>query len=352
MVGGGGLVQFGGGGMGGAESGFGGGGGGGRRGGDMLGAIAGRLQMAGRLQQNRPRGQATYNLGGSPFNAEPYALNGQSTGQPTNIQQRFGATIGGPFKIKGLFDAGPRVTFFLSYSGNHGTNLQNSYSRVPALAQRAGDFSASSTTVLDPLTGLPFAGNRIPAGRISAAANALLPFIPVPNQEGVEQNFHYATTTVSHSDDINFRFIRSFGAAAQRGRGGQGGGGRGGGRGGAGGGASNVSVGLQFRWSTGEQTTSFPTTGGKNKQTAWNVPVNYTFQKWGVFNTVNAQFNRNRSTTTNLFAFTRNVAGEAGIVGVSEDPSPGACRTCRSAASAACATSTRRSAPIGPSRSA
>ena len=324
---GGGTPQFGGApGMGGGPGG--GPGGGGGRGGmggpgmQGLAGAAGRLQMAGRLAQNRPRGQVTYNLGGSPFNAQPYALNGQSPAQPTNIQQRFGANIGGPFKIKGLFDAGPRATFFLSYSGNHGSTLHDSYSRVPTLAQRAGDFSATATTVRDPVTGLPFPGNQIPADRVSSAAQALLPFIPVPNQEGSEQNFHYATTTVSHSDDINFRFIRSFGTT-QQGRPGQAGGGRGGmggGRGGAGGGASNLSVGVQFRWSTNDQTTAFPTTGGKARQTAWNVPVNYTFQKWGLFNTVNAQFNRNHATTSNLYAYTRDVAGEAGIVGVSEDP--------------------------------
>ena len=330
---GGGAPQFGqgldGGGAGGGRGGMGGGpGGGGGRGGmggpDMQGlaGAAGRLQMAGRLAQNRPRGQVTYNLGGSPFNAQPYALNGQSAPQPTNIQQRFGANIGGPFKIKGLFDAGPRATFFLSYSGSHGSNLHDSYSRVPTLAQRAGDFSATATTIRDPATGLPFPGNQIPASRISSAAQALLPFIPAPNQDSTDQNFHYATTVVSHSDDINFRFIRSFGTA-QRGRPGQPAGGRGGmggGRGGAGGGSSNLSVGVQFRWSTSDQATAFPTTGGKGKQTAWNVPVNYTFQKWGLFNTVNVQFNRNHATTSNLYAYTRDVAGEAGIVGVSEDP--------------------------------
>jgi trimeric autotransporter adhesin len=50
------------------------------------------------------------------------------------------------------------------------------------------------------------------------------------------------------------------------------------------------------------------------------VPVAFTFQKWGLFNTLNLQYNRSHSTSTNLFAYSRDVAGEAGIAGVSDDP--------------------------------
>jgi hypothetical protein len=328
---GGGMPQFGGGpgrggGLegGGMEGGPGGGpggggpGGGGRGGMGGLAGAAGRLQMAGRLQQNRLRAQLTYNLSGSPFNAQPYAINGQSSAQPTNVQHRFGVNLGGRAKIPGVFDLGTRSNFFLNYSGNHGSALHDSYSRVPTAAQRAGDLSSSSVTLYDPLTGSPFANNQIPAERISAAAASLLNYYPLPNQDSTDQNYHYATATVSHSDDVNLRFMRSFGTV-QRGRGGFPGGGRGG-MGGPGGGSANLSVGVQFRRSTGDQTTSFPTAGGKNRQTGWNVPVGLTFQKWGLFNTLNVQYNRSHSTTTNLFANVRDVAGEAGLSGVSTDP--------------------------------
>jgi trimeric autotransporter adhesin len=331
--GGGGMPQFGpgmgggpGGGLGGGPGGMGGGPGGGRGGFGGPGmegpaGAAGRLQMAGRLAQNRVRVQANYNLSGSPFNARPYALNGQPAAEPTNIQNRFGLTVGGPFKIPGLFDAGPRSNVFLSYSGSHGSNLVDTYSRVPTLAMRTGDFSATTSTILDPLTGQPFPNNQIPLSRFSTAATTLLAFIPLPNQEGAAQNYHYSSTAVSHSDDVNFRFTRSFGEAP-RGRLGGPGGGRGGmgGRGGAGGGSGNVSAGVQFRHVSGDQTTAFPTTGGTNSQTAWNVPVGVMFQRWGLFNTVNVQFNRSHAETTNFFAYARDVAGEAGIAGAATDP--------------------------------
>ena len=330
---GGGMPQFGGPGMGGGrgggmegggpgmEGGRGGGPGGGGRGGlGGLAGAAGRLQMAGRLQQNRLRVQLNYNLSGSPFNAQPYAINGQASAQPTNLQHRFGINLGGQARIPGLFDLGSRSNFFLNYNGNHGSSLHDSYSRVPTLAQRAGDFSASMATVYDPLTGGPFANNQIPADRISAAARTLLGFYPAPNQDSTDQNYHYETTTATHSDDINFRFMRSFGTV-QPGRGGLPGGGRGGmgGPGGRGGGSANLSIGVNYRRSSSDQTTGFPALGGKNRQTGWNVPVGFTFQKWGLFNTLNLQYNRSHSTARNAFAFTRDVAGEAGIIGVATD---------------------------------
>jgi len=295
------------------------GGGGGRGGMGGLGGAAGRLQMAGRLQQNRTRVQLNYNLGGSPFNARPYALNGQSQDEPTNLQHRVGVNIGGQFKIPGLFDAGPKTNYFLSYSGNHGRTLRESYSRVPTAEQRAGDLSGGTGIIYDPLTGAPFAGNRVPADRISPAVASLLAFYPLPNQDTPDQNYHYATATVSHSDDINFRLTRSLGTAPP-GRGGMPGGGRGGMGGGRGGGAANVSLGVQYRRSSGDQTTGFPTLGGKNRQTGWNLPLSVSFQRWGLFNAVNVQYNRSHATTSNFFANVRNVAGDAGIAGVSTDP--------------------------------
>ncbi len=50
------------------------------------------------------------------------------------------------------------------------------------------------------------------------------------------------------------------------------------------------------------------------------MPVTYTFNKKGMFNTLNVQYNRARSESTNLYAYQTDVAGEAGIAGVSTDP--------------------------------
>ena len=308
-----------GGGGGGGRGGGGGEGGGGRGG---AGGGGGRPGM-GNIRTNRPSGQASYTLSGSALNANPYALNGQSSQQPSYANQRYTVAIGGPAKIPGLFDLGTRSNVFLNYSGSHGSNLYDSYSVVPSLALRSGDFSALPTSVMDPLTGLPFPGNQIPASRISPTAAALLKYIPAPNQAGAAQNYHLSGTTVSNGDDINFRFTRTFGTPPT-GRGGRGGGGGGGGRGGGGRGAMmsnviNLNLGVQFSRSDSSQLTGFPGIQGASHRSGWNVPANLSFGKWGMMNTLSVTFNRSKSATTNQFGGITNVAGAAGIVGVSPD---------------------------------
>ena len=296
-------------------------GGGGGRGGPGEGPLAGRLAMAGQ-QNNRLRGNASYTLGGSPLDAAPYSLNGIAQRKPDYLQQRFSGSIGGPFKIPGLIDLGTRTSFFLNYSGNHSSTAYNQYSTVPTLAQRAGDFSALSTPLVDPATGQPFVNNQIPDDRKSPAAVALLKYIPTPNQPGTTQNFYYSTTNNTSSDDINFRFTRSFGTTA-RGRGGRGGmaggGGRGGGRGGPGGGI-NLNIGVHYRRSDSTQSNPFPTIAGSRKTSGWDVPVNFAFPLLGITHQVQFQFNRSTSHANNSFASLADVSGDAGILGVSSDP--------------------------------
>jgi len=294
---------------------------GGRGGGTGMMGAAGRLGMAGRGQANRIRTQASYNLSGSPFDAAPYPLTSSTGEKPTYLTQRLTLNVGGPFKIPGLYKGKQSENFFLNYNGGFGGNLYEAYSIVPTSATRVGDFSASSVTIVDPLTGQPFPNNQIPAARIDPAAAALLKYYPLPNQSGNAKNYYRSSTTGNRSDDINFRFVKSFGAAP----GGRGMGALAGGRGGGGGGrggpqASNLSFGVQYRRSDADRNGAFQTTSGSSTGASWNIPVSYTFSKWGTFNTMNVQYNRNRSTTTNLYAYSTDVAGDAGIAGVSTDP--------------------------------
>jgi hypothetical protein len=72
-------------------------------------------------QNNRPRVQLSYNVGGSALDAAPYSLTGRPTTKPDYLQQRIQASVGGPLKIPKVFDAGPRTTFFVNYSGTSTT---------------------------------------------------------------------------------------------------------------------------------------------------------------------------------------------------------------------------------------
>jgi hypothetical protein len=274
---------------------------------------------------NQIRGSVFQSFDSSALDAAPFALNGQPTIKPDYFQQRFGATLGGPMVIPKVVNS-PRTFFFLNYTGNHSRNPFDAYSTVPTPAERAGDLSALGRTIIDPTTGRPFANNQIPTSRQDPAAQQLLALIPLPNQSGDRQNFHTVTTTTSQLDDINLRFVRTFGAVPQRGQGGRGGfGGRagGGGRGGPGGGragVSNLNVSVHYRHSDNTSSNLFPTLGGESKASAWDVPVSYSFTRGGVFQTLRGQFNRQHAETRNLYAFGQNVAGDAGILGVSGDP--------------------------------
>ena len=323
---------FGGGGAGGAGGGFAGGGRGGGPGGfGGPGGPLGGMRGGGRMQ-----GTANYTLGGSMFDAAPYPLNGRVREQPDYVQQRYGSSIGGPLTIPHVFNGGTRTSFFLNYGGNNSRTPVDTYSTVPTLAARAGDLSGSSAIVIDPSTGQPFEGNRIPASRIDQAAQSLLAYIPEPNLPGDTQNFHYSTTSFSSSNDVNLRLTHIFGAQPQRGQGGgrgrggppgAGGGGRGlGGPGAFGRGRgpaqprSVLSVNLGYRQSSSVSSSTFPTIGGSSDTTGWNVPVSWMYAKGTLNNTLNVSYNRNASSSTNLYAFNTNVAGNAGIEGVSADP--------------------------------
>jgi hypothetical protein len=313
------------GGRGGGMGGMGGGRGMGGRGGGGEGPLAGRLALASE-RNNRPRGQFSYTLGSSALNAQPYVINREKAQNSGYTQQRFAASIGGQAKIPKLFDLGTRSSFFLNYSGNHSSNLYapTSPSTVPTLAERAGDFSALPVQLIDPSTNLPFEDNTIPREQMSAAALALLKYIPEPNLPGDTSNFYYSTTNHTSSDSVNFRFVRSFGSTTNRrpgGRGGAGGfgGGRGGGRGGMGGGI-NLNVGIQYQRSNSTQSNAFPTIYGTQKGTGWNVPVSFSFPTWGLLHSFRFQINRSSSQTANAFTGLVDPSAVAAIGGVSADP--------------------------------
>ena len=102
---------------------------------------------------------------------------------------QFGGTVGGPLKQNKLF-------YFVSYEGTRqNRNVPNTIS-VPTAAVRSGNFSATGTTVYDPLTGnpdgtgrTPFPGNVIPQNRISEVAKKLMLHMPAPNLPGEMNNY-------------------------------------------------------------------------------------------------------------------------------------------------------------------
>jgi hypothetical protein len=101
-------------------------------------------------------------------------------------------TIGGPIYIPHHFNSAKNKLFFFwsqEYTGQFVTGgVQNKY--TPTALERQGNFSQSFqnngtlTPINDPLTGLAFPGNIIPASRITPLGQAMLNFFPLPNFAG------------------------------------------------------------------------------------------------------------------------------------------------------------------------
>ena len=94
---------------------------------------------------------------------------------------QYGGTLGGPVVRNKLF-------YFASYEGTRRNENVSRTESVPTAAVRRGDFSGTGATIYDPRTGnadgsgrQPFAGNVIPADRISPVASKIIPHLPMPN---------------------------------------------------------------------------------------------------------------------------------------------------------------------------
>jgi len=316
----------------GGPGGFGGRGAGGRGGPAGPGGFAGRGGFLGGrgVQQNRIFATANYSFGGSALDSKPYQLRGDTPAPDTPYtHQSFGGTIGGPLKIPHIYDGTRRTSFVLTYNGSRGTNLFDQYATVPSDAMRAGDFSGLPA-LIDPVTGAAFPGNQIPANRIDTASTALLPYIPLPNLPGSSRNFHNASTAASATDSASFRLIHNFTPSAT-GRGGGfgrgGGGGFGGGRAGDRGpgqaqtGTSvTMTAQFQYRRADNDVLNVLPALGGRSSSSSLTAPVTLNIRHNRSMVTINFNASQTTSQTTNQYAGITDVAGNAGISGVSTEP--------------------------------
>jgi hypothetical protein len=280
---------------------------------------------------NRPHGSVYYSAGNSALDAAPYSLTGQPVTKPGYMQNRFGASIGGPLNIPHIYHGGTKTFFFVNYNGSRNASPFDAFSTVPTAVERAGDFSQATITSHDSNGNLvqlpvqiynPFNGQLIPNANlqnsgltISPIAQGLLSYIPLPNLPGATQNFHYVTSVDNHSDDLNVRLIHNFGATPSPQRGG---GGRGfrffrGPR-------NVLTFGLHYHGSSSAETNPFPSVAGNTDVRSFDIPIAYIRSFGKVTNIARVDYNRNRVRTQNLYAFSQNIAGDLGIGGVSQNP--------------------------------
>jgi trimeric autotransporter adhesin len=297
----------GGGGFGGGFGGFGGGGG---RGGPMvLGGGRGRYDV------NRPHGSIYYSVGDAALDAAPYALTSSPVEKASYIRQRFGVSLGGPLNIPKIYNGGSKTFFFFNYNGSRGSSPYDAFSFVPTPDERSGNFSGlSGVQLVNPNNGQPIPDNNFQnAGlAIDPITQGLLKFIPLPNVTGAAPdapNFHFVTSTLNDSDDLNIRLNRALGAAStgrgQRGQRGP---------------RNNLSFGFHYHSASANLTNPFSSVGGNTHTRSFDVPIGYVRTFGKVVNNARLDFNRSRTSTQNLYAFNQNITGSLGITGVSTNP--------------------------------
>lgn len=110
------------------------------------------------------------------FDAAPFSF----TSKPQPISpfkwNDYGFELDGPVRIPKLFNGANKLFFMANDEWLvQRQNFQQAYS-VPTAAMFNGDFSQLGTTIYDPTTKAPFAGNMIPATSISPYSKALLKY--------------------------------------------------------------------------------------------------------------------------------------------------------------------------------
>lgn len=106
--------------------------------------------------------------------------------RPAFKRNQYGATLGGPIVKNKHF-------FFFSWQGTKERGSPSTLNYFPlTAAEQRGDFSGLSTVVRDPLSNQPFAGNIVPASRLSSVNQRFLERFPMPAPNAANGLYTYA----------------------------------------------------------------------------------------------------------------------------------------------------------------
>ena len=260
---------------------------------------------------NRLRGDFSDSYTNSAFDARPYPLNTPSQPQAPFYRETVGFSLGGPLNIPKIYNGGNKTSFFVHMDISRGTSPQNILASVPTAAERQGDFSGTTIVsgqgagtmpviyqpsgTLGPQT--PFPGNTIPSSMLNPASLGLLQYIPLPNLPGQVQNYHVQLSLPSTRQMVMGRVGHQISSK------------------------DNLAVVYFYNSSHTDGITGFPNITSTSTTRMQNVSLTET-HNFGpkTVNNFAVNFNRARTGVTNPFSFNQNIAGELGILGVSQNP--------------------------------
>lgn len=112
---------------------------------------------------------------------------------PHYVRNEFGPSVGGPIRIPHLYNGRDKSFFFFAYERYSLRSFLSELVTVPKAEWRTGDYSTLTNsagvlqTIYDPATSdpvtyqrTPFAGNKVPASRISPFAKKIMDITPAP----------------------------------------------------------------------------------------------------------------------------------------------------------------------------
>ena len=179
---------------------------------------------------NAIHGETYYWARNSAFDSSNFFDNKAGLKKSVYQDHRYGASVGGPVLIPGVYDGRNRSFWFYSWEENRygQPSTSNQTSTVPTAAERAGDFSAllalgSSYQIYNPFSTVaiaggryqrtPFAGNILPKSLLSAPGLSLASYYPLPNQTGTvngQNNYYFPDVRIQRYDSHLARFDHQF----------------------------------------------------------------------------------------------------------------------------------------------
>jgi trimeric autotransporter adhesin len=295
--GGGGMGAGGGGGGGGFRGGGPGGGGGG-----MFGGRGGRLA---RQSVNRVRFSFYDRYENSAADAEPFSITGNQFPKISHYDERLGGNLGGPLVIPHIYNGSDKTYFFINYQHETEKSPVDTFSTVPTLAERGGDFCGLGITLYNPYSNLsgtrtPLGTNgcQVPSGMMDTAAQGLLNYIPMPNVPGqTVQNYLLETTTPENTDLLNIHVLHTINSKF------------------------SLNTGYNFNSQRENTLGNFADIAGSQSTRSQSVTLGLS-HTWSTHFVESTQLNwsRNRIQVLSDNAYVNNVVGDLGIQGVSTQP--------------------------------
>jgi hypothetical protein len=201
----------------------------------------------------------------------------------------------------------------VNYNPTRGKSPFDSIATVPTLLERMGDFSqavipsgsgaGTIPTIYDPLSNpagprTPFPDNTIPMARMDKASLGLLSYIPLPNVPGATiQNFHLQESLPTANDRVMARIGEQISAK------------------------DSLNAMYFFNSARSNSVTNFPDLTSNTSVRSQNLNLSEIHTLGSrTLNILTANFNRQRTSLLNGYAYKDDIAGDLGIQGISTSP--------------------------------